>query len=372
MFDMSIQNQGNSQSDLTDTLSSLGPQDLNESQLEVFKSKEQLKSRLSYSINMTESLEAIRRMEDQHIIALSAGGSKLIRGDFVVKNGVLELINEIQTIKEGHLGEGYFEHLISIGQEAKEKNIPVGMAYAATINSDTREILEDANLGKLREAIKQQLQGNIKNGIPTLQSFGNDSVMGIIAGMTKAKNRNSQIAEGINFINGTGTGVAIYTEQNGMGKIYSVEPEYRPVIEELFPVKKYRDGKADVQEIISGSGIENIYFYVTQNHLDGPSISKLAQDGNSLALKLYAQSAYIGAHVIVGVGKGAFGLFANPSNIAIILEGSLCDNARVPGYSDLLIKTVEKNIGGCPTVVFPEDQIPFSLLGAAISAVKYG
>jgi hypothetical protein len=276
----------------------------------------------------------------------------------------------VQIIQEGHLGEGYFEHLISIGQEAKDKNIPVGMAYAATINSDTGEILEDANLSKLRETISQNLQGDMKKVIPTLHSFGNDSVMGIIAGMIKAKNKNPQITEGIFFINGTGTGVAIYREQGEVGKIYSVEPEYRPVIEELFPVKGYRDGKAFVEEIISGSGIENMYSYATQKQLNGPAISKLAQEGDSLALKLYAQSAYIGAHVIVGVGREAFGLFANPSNTAIILEGSLCDEKKILGYSDLLIKTVAKNIGGSSTVIFPEGQIPSSLLGAAISAVK--
>lgn len=369
---MSIHERGYLDSEqIIHNLDSLPPRALNEVQLAIFQDKSLLQTRLAYTIDLTEISQVLQGRDNQRVIALSAGGSSLVRGDFVVERGTLCLVKPVQVLQQGYAGERYLDHITQIGEESESEGIPVGIAYAAAIDSDKRQILEDANLATLRQEIDQRFKGDVSRGVPTLSAFGTDSVMGLIAGMRIAKVRNFQVTEGIFFINGTGIGVAVYREKGKVGEIYITSAEYRPVITELIPVQGYRNGQACVDEIISGQAIEDMYAFVTQNHLVGSAISKLAQQGDPFAMRLYAQSAYIGAHVLIGVGREAFEFFTKPENTVIILEGSLCEKTKVPGYAHLLISTVAKIAGCDSTVVFPEEQpvIP-SLVGAAIVAIS--
>ncbi len=355
-------------------LRDLPPGRLLEEQLAIFHNQQLLETVLAYKINLLTAQKALQSMEGCRIIALSAGGSNLVRGDFIIHNRSLHLAGQVQVLQQSIEGEGYLAHIEQVACEAKEQNTPIGLAYAAKIASEKREILENARLTLLRQEINAKYGGDFANAIPTLRAFGTDSVMGMIAGMMIAKTKRCEITEGINFINGTGIGIAVYLERDAVGEIYVVSAEYRPVIDQLLPIRSYRKNQGakheNITNTISGTAITNLYHYATGKRLDGPVICLLAQQGDELATRLYVHSALIGAHVIVGVGRDLYGLFRQPDSTAIILEGSLCEGDKVPGYANLLIKTVNENVDCTPIVVYPQDLpvIP-SLMGAAVAVL---
>ena len=312
-------------------------------------------SKLAYSFNLDGFRRAMRAAEGQRVIAVSAGGTNLVRGDFLVKGGILKLTRKSVLVKSGRQGRGYFKYFKLIGKEAERKNIPVGVAYAAAIDAGTGKVMDDANLRELRKKIVGRKK--LETVMPTIASFGTDSLMSVMAGVVVAKSKSPGTTGGIDFINGTGVGAAVYRENRGRGEIYSLSPEYVTVAKGLLVAGAYKKGRPSIEEAVSGPGIESMYKYLTGKSLSSAAIANLAENGDELALKLYSQSAYIG-------------LFGKSKKTVVVLEGSLCDRLKVPGYADFLLKIVKRSAGSNIQAVYPNERsAPLSLEGAAMSAV---
>lgn len=316
-----------------------------------------------------QARDILKEGEGRRAIALGIGGTNLVRANVVVHRGAIEIV-DVETLVQGGEGRGYLSRIQEIAKEIADTKVSVGIAVAGPV--ENKKILAAPNLPIFFEEVVAACDGELTRLFPDA-AVAMDDVFSTLAATMIAMERQPRLTAVVNCTVGSGIGGAIYLHRLG-GKIFALEPGHIEVIEQLIPVRGYRkpcglDGArfTCIENIASGIAIADLYEARNHARLSGEQLSHLASQGDEVVTDLYANSALLVAHSVIVPARDVFGEFGQPGTVCVAFEGGV---HKVPGYLDLLIRTLALNLGFTPSIIYPE-QVPTnaSLIGAAIAAL---
>ncbi|MDO8498747.1 MAG: ROK family protein [bacterium] len=352
-------------SDPKDILTSQPTPSLMEEQIKKF-TMESLRGKSVASFDLKKAAQALDDNEGQRVKAIDMGGDKISAVTLQVADGRLRPnATTLETVSTNQ-GEGYLKFLESLATETSSLKLPLGISSAGPLEGT--KPLAWHKVPVFMEELQARYQGDLGKLFPSAVIF-NDAVAGLMAGAVEAQSKFPGTEEVLYLINGSGVGGAVLKE----GTIYATEPGHIPLVEDLNPYHQDKacgvfGAKNVCIELAAGSkaGIEDLWQKTKGEALSGEEIGKKLSQGDELAKGLYLHSAYLLAHVVMGM-RGVFNLFEKPGKTVLGCHGGAF---RVPGYTQRLVQILEKNLKFDPQVLITSDfSFDLCLEGAAIGAL---
>ena len=334
-------------------------------QLDKF-SKESTRARPVEKFDPNSTIEKLKNLESEKVIAIDIGGNKIESAVFEVKKNDLEQDKTKSQTFHSSLGKDYLEFMEKISGSADLSNTPIGISFAGPL--EATKPIEGPNIPMLMSELKNKYRGDFAQLFPTLKAVVNDAVAGIIAGSMYAQKAKPKSSNIIFIINGSGIGGSVLKG----GEIFSAEPGHVDIIPKL---NQYHQtdpcqftGNVCIENVAAGrAGIEDIWEKQTGKNQEGPEIANEMENGNELAIALYDNSALLTAHAAIGLAK-SFDLLKTPQDTTAVFHGGVL---LVPGYATRVKQIMQKYLGFEPQFLVTSDFSPNACLdGAAIAALS--
>ncbi len=313
---------------------------------------------------------------DEKLVSLE--GSLLLGADFGGDKGVIRLFKIVAGKPvvqagyaddiQGNLGEGYLDSFKRAAVYADAENIPFGISWGAPLNG-TQPLYHPKAEIFLRE-IAEQYDNDFKN-ISTRITVINDGPAGALSGAVQAY-RQFGSHNTIFIINGGGINSSVVTG----GQLYSDESghvEAQPVLNTYGQTTAC--GVFGAQYVClerlgaNKAGIEAQWEAKTGNYMRARNIEDEYKAGNGFAGDLYEHSAWVVAHLIIGVAQ-SFGLDLNDPQTAVVAHGGAF---KFPYYGARLQQILTAHVGAQPQLILAKDYVSSEsnacLDGAAIAAI---
>lgn len=326
--------------------------------------RQSLRSKEIVSLDPRVVLERLKQKEGERIWAVDIGGTSCTASLFTVANDELKRVGEQYQMQSTH-GKGYLPFLRKIGEMAEKDSIPVAVSSAGEIENNRYVI--SFNIATFLKDLHSEAGGDFHYVFPTFRLLLNDAVCGCIAATATVFRNNPEIHDVLYAINGSGIGGSVY--QNG--KINSCEPGDIAVVPELNKLHQQSKRTLGNQQWTtleqigaSKAGIEDMYFQLKGLHVSGREISRLWQQGDTLAKQLYEDSALVTAHAILGIAH-VFGLLTDKQQTMLVLHGGVF---HVQGYRELVESILNEYVGFQVQSVVMNQENP-GMKGAAIAAI---
>lgn len=284
---------------------------------------------LSFKPNLVNSISSPLERQIAPVLAIDLGGSTLSWASFHTMHGrILQLTETI--LKPSQMGQDYLEWLENLARVAG--HIPVGISSTGSIEKTV--LTRTNNLPLFKQALNERYKGDFANLFAQSCKLTviNDAVagtMGALHDLTVSDKLSPVTKSALYLINGSGINAAVWQAD----QIWATELgaiKIHPQLAERLQLDK--TDTLQVRPIAAGRGIEARWEKKTGKKLSGWEIARQYQDGHPLAERLYAESALVAAHVVVGLGQN-FGLFETPESTMLICHGGVFS---VPGYADKL------------------------------------
>lgn len=339
--------------------------EFNHKQIKQF-TKEKLQTQESITLNFEDIQQFLTSQRSTTVMAVDVGGNKIDASLHTIGNGRIER-QYIEHAPQGESnGDNYLHFLERVAQSAQEKNIPVGISFAGPVTGSKPD--SGPNVSTFIKEFHKKYGGDFKNLFPTYKMVTNDAVAGLIAGAVEAKQRYRSSKRILYIINGSGIGGAVLKGR----QLFAIEPGHVPLIDEL---NGYHQTKqCDVFgatftciEAVAGgkAGVEDLWAKQTGAVLNGEQINMRFESGDVLASQLYAYSADIVAHAIVGIAH-TFDLISE-TDFIIVGHGGIFN---VKGYGERIRKSLEQYLEFSPQMLFTKDFSENACLdGASLSAL---
>jgi predicted NBD/HSP70 family sugar kinase len=335
-------------------------------QIQRFTTKS-LRAKRVRSFDARRSLESLRGQHGKTVLALDIGGDKISASYFTVDEGTLRPSGNILT-RQGDDGAGYLDSIRELRDLARIRELPVGISFAGP-TSGTR-IVAAPNLRTFMREFQDLYGGDFACLFQNVE-LANDAEAGIMAGSLEAVVRYPEAHDVIYVINGSGLGGAVLARN----MIYAAEPGHIAIVDQLNSISGFSQGRqcgldgathVCVEAVAaSKAGLEDMWCQATGDRLTGREIAALYAAGNDLARALYRNSAWITAHVVVGMAS-AFGLLADDFQPVVVAHGGIF---QAPDYCERVQATLSRNLRVPPVTLFTNDFSGNTCLeGAAIAA----
>ncbi len=363
-----------------DVLLGLDVPELHQAQLDLF-TKERLLVKPPITFDPELTKEKMRRRDGDAVFAVDIGGDRLTFAEYAVRHDGLKILKV--KVWQGDQGKGYLQILEKVARDAITDGIDVGISCAGPVSGTKPDF--SPNLQTLREEFNRY-DGDFLQLFRKGVALQNDAVAGAMSSVFEAFKRDSKQRNTIYIINGSGLGGAVFKD----GYIFAAEPGHIEIVKGLNPERQnatcnMHDDRFTCLESVGASkaGVEDLWFQKTEEMIDkktgkmidGREISRRYQEGDDLALRLYANSALITAHAIYGLGS-VFELFDRENPPVVVCHGG---TFYVPGYGERVDQILEKALGYKLDILFtknferPEfvEKPNPGLDGAAIAALYF-
>lgn len=325
------------------------------------------------SFRADRAIKMLQSSENQSVMSIDFGGGKAVKIPWTVRQDVFVPDTDgITTVLKEGKGENYVPALQQWAAETKAKDIPVALSFGGPLEGT--KPLAIANAPALMQALQDQYDGDFAELFPTLAVANNDGQAGIktaaiaVKKLLIDKGFLTEDAALIFPINGGGFGLAVL--KNGILK--ATEVGHTPAVDALNPHRQTKpcDVNGNKQVCLericaSGAGVSDLWYMLTGENISGIEISRRYQEGNALACELYANSALLFAHGIMGIAN-LENLLQRPKDAVIVYHGG---GFRVPGLMERVTQIITKQIGFTPVFMFTDDISPNACAeGAAIAS----
>lgn len=304
--------------------------------------------------------------EGKSVIAVDIGGDSLTASQVTVNDGKLEhhILVDLSDVKEG---VGYIEALEGLREYSVETGLAIGMSYAGP--KEGTKPTDGVNVPIFMAELAEKYEGDLSKVLPTLIALDNDAVAGLRRGALESQRITTKGNSVIYVINGSGLNTAFLINGKGFASEsghVKVDPRLNPYGQQK-PCGLFGAEYVCVESIAGNkAGVEDIWRQQTGQSLNGREIEALYLSGNTLAGKLYDDSALVTAHVIAGAAKG-MGLDLAYGTTTIVGHGG---TFKFPGYGARIEQILKLNLGSESKLLQTKDFSPNACLeGAAISAL---
>lgn len=331
-------------------------------QLKLFK-KENLQAKEALRFDPQAVFKQIQSAHRKAVLAIDSGGSKTMAGRFSVGQGDCQLIGPLSQY-DSRGGEGFIQFFEKMAVEAKQDKLAVGISCAGLVEGT--KLLGSANAPVFCSDLQQLYQGDFAEMFGDV-TLVNDNIAALMAASARSVRFFPKARNFILIGNGTGLGAAVLTDDI----LISLEPGHVELTPALNPFNQtkpcdFLQNKATCIESVAaqGAGIEDLWYKLTGEMLDGRAISEQFLKGNKLAVDLYDNSAFVTAHMLAEVAS-AFDLFKEPEETVIFYSGWIFD---IEGYIQRLTDILIKNLRFNPQTVLTNNISQNIVLeGAAIA-----
>lgn len=346
------------------TLADLPVPMLNDSQLSRF-TFESLRAAKTREFDPRTTLAALHAADGIRVLAIDIGGDKMTAGAYVASQDNL-VPDGAPLVKGGSGGAGYLDLLTDICRTARRDRVPVGVSYAGP--TEGSKVLDGVNVPVFIRELGSRYGGDLLALSPDI-TLVNDAEAGLLASALVAARTYSDLRNVVYVINGSGIGGAVFSD----GTIYATEAGHVQ-IEDALNSFSQRDecGLLGARHVCieriaaSKAGIESAWAKHRGAELTGKQISSAYLNGDRFALQLYDISAYLIAHVFIGIVQ-ALQLPADWDSTVLVAHGGAF---HVPGYGQRVRSVLTAHLHREPRFLMTKDfSFNTCLDGAAVAAV---
>jgi predicted NBD/HSP70 family sugar kinase len=345
------------------TLADLEVPSLIDSQLARF-TPESIQATMTRRFDSRAVLQTLSATAEAHVMAVDMGGDKLIAAAYAARGGVLAQEGP-PLVSRGMAGAGYLDLLEEVAGLARARSLPMGISFAGPVQGS--QILAGLNIPTFFTDFQSRYGGDFSRLYP-MAMVVNDGEAGLIAAALEAMRHYPQTRNVLLAINGSGLNCATFKGDT----ILSAEAGHVAVEAELNPFGQTKPcGMMGATYVClenvaaSRAGIEDLWSRQRDEALSGREIAAAYRAGDELALQLYADSAWVTAHMVKGTAK-ALGVEEWDRTVVVGHGGTF----RVPSYGEHLRAILEKELAiKTPLLVTADFSANACLDGAAIVAL---
>jgi len=311
------------------------------------------------------TVQAMSATTEADVMAVDIGGDKLIAAAYAVRGGVLSR-EGAPLVSRGMAGSGYLDVLEQVADLARSRSLPMGVSFAGPV--ERSRILAGLNVPVFFNDFRSRYGSDFARLYPLAQVV-NDGEAGVIAAAVEAVRRFPETRNVLLIINGSGLNCATLRGDT----IFSAEAGHVQLDAELNPFGQTKpcgmQGATYVcleNVAASRAGIEDLWSRQRGEALSGLQIAAAYRAGDELALRLYADSAWVTAHMAKGTAE-ALGVVEGWERTVVVGHGG---TFRVPGYGERVRAILSKDLAiETPLLVTSDFSDNACLDGAAIAAL---
>ncbi len=300
----------------------------------------------------------------RQVMAADIGGDKIITARYVVRDGSLTVDGE-PTVHHGDRGSGYLDVLVAAADQAHELGVGLGISYAGPV--DGTRVLAGINVPAFMAELGSRYGSDVAN-LPAPTVLVNDGEAGVMASAVAAT-RDPQVQHVIYVINGSGLNGAVFTRNTRI----TTEAGHLELDGALNPMGQTKpcgllgNTYVCIENVCSSrAGIEDLWRQQRGESLDGRQIAAAYSNGDELARALYANSAFVTAHLVRGIAD-VFTIVPEWDQTVVVGHGG---TFLAPDYGDRVQAILEHNLGKT-RMLYTKDFSPNACLdGAAIAALS--
>ena len=332
-------------------------------------SKESIHSVSVMPFDVATAHSKLKAHEGLLVLGGDFGGDKGIIRLFKVVEGKLVIQTDYSDDIQGNDGEGYLDTLVRAAAYAEGNQIPFGISWGGPLDG-TKPLFHPKAKEFLRE-LREQYSGDFAAISSSITSCLNDGPAGAISGAVEAYQQ-FKAKNTLFIINGGGLGSSAITD----GQLYSEEAGHVPASAALNTYHQqtecgvYNATYTCIERIgANKAGIETQWEANTNSYLRARDIEDRYKAGDTFAGDLYEHSAWVVAHMVLGLAH-AYSLDLASPNTAIVAHGGAF---KFPHYGERIAQMLVTYIGARPQLLLAKDYVADGsnacLDGAAIAAL---
>lgn len=347
-------------------LTNLSVPDIFSSQIKNFTFSS-IKARRQFEFDPSVTHQLLTHHRGEKVLGIDLGGNKAVTYLFEVRDNELVLSDNFSDYTEGEDGEGFLASFEKVADFANKNHLPVGISYGAPV-VDTKPDRKWPKFKKLIDELADKYDGNFANLFTGHIKVLNDATAGLISGSVECSTAYKS-KDILYVINGSGMNAAALKD----GQIIATEAGHVATADKLnLYAQKEPCGVNGatytcVQSLGANKyGIESIWQQKTGDKLSAKQIEDKYKAGDPFAREIYDYSAWVVAHMIIGVATVTKINLALPTSAVVAHGGAF----RFPNYKERIQQIADKYYDSEIKMVKTEDYTKNACAeGAAIAAL---